>query len=147
MAIFHWGQAWDEFRDLERQVDHLLATIRFPFPVIRVERHYPAVNIYELADKLLVTAELPGLSADALEVTYSQGILTLKGGRQAPVGVPDEKFRRHERFLGTWQRAIPINERIKDELVSATLNDGMLQVWLPKADEALPRQIPVDSTG
>jgi len=145
MALFHWGQSWGEFHDLERQVDQLLQSIRFPFPVIRVERQFPPINLYDLPDQLLVTAEIPGVAPESLEVTFNQGVLMLKGSRQGP-SVPDEQFRRHERFWGAWQRAVPIDERIREDQVSAELNDGILLVRLPKSDENRSRQIPVTTT-
>lgn len=145
MALFHWGHAWGEFQDLERQVDRLLQSIRFPFPVIRVERHYPPINLYDLPDHLLLTAEIPGVTPERLEVTFNQGVLMLKGSRQGP-DISDDQFRRHERFWGEWQRSIPVNERIREEEVSAELNDGILVVRLPKIDDARTRQIPVTTT-
>ena len=146
MAIFQWGHRWGTFHDLERQVDRLLVSMRLPLPTIRINRHYPAVNMYELEDEFLLTAELPGTSPDNLELTVSGGILTLKGTRPGPESVPDEMFRRHERVWGNWQRSLSIQERIDEEHVSAEFNDGVLRVHLPKAKELQARQIPVTST-
>jgi HSP20 family protein len=143
MPVFRWRESWDPIRDLERQVDHLLGNLPFPFPAIRFERQYPPVNIYELADEYVLTAELPGLSPDKLDVSVSGGMLSLKGERPAPVGVTDEQFRRHERVWGHWERSIPVPERVNEERVSAEFNDGILKVHLPKAAELKPRQIAV----
>lgn len=146
MAVFQWGQSWEPFQDLERQVDRLFASMRLPFPTIRLDRHYPAVNMYELDKEFLLTAELPGTVPEKLEVTLSGGILTLKGSRPAPDGVPDERFRRHERIWGNWQRSFSIQERIAEDRVAAEFNDGILKIHLPKAEETQARQIPVVAT-
>jgi HSP20 family protein len=115
MPVFRWGDSWDAFRDLERQVDRLLSGLSLPIPVLRVERQYPPVNIYELPDEFLITAELPGVEPADLDLTVANGVLTLRGQRQGPAGVTDDQFRRHERMWGAWERAIPIPERIRDD--------------------------------
>lgn len=143
MAVFQWRQSWEPFRDLERQFDRLFANMRLPFPAIRLDRHFPPINLYELADEFLITAELPGVAGSDLELTFSGGILTLKGQRPAPAGVSDDRFRRHERVWGSWQRSISIQERIAEEKVAAEFTDGILKIHLPKAEETPVRQIPV----
>ena len=143
MPVFRWRESWEPFRDLERQVDRLLESLPFPFPVIRFERQYPPINLYELAEEYLLTAELPGNASENLELTVSSGVLTLKGKRPAPAGVADEQFRRHERVWGSWERSLNVPERVHEDKVSAEFADGILKIHLPKAPEAAPRQIQV----
>jgi HSP20 family protein len=143
MPVFRWREAWEPFRDLERQVDRLLESLPFPFPVIRFERQYPPVNLFELDGEYLITAELPGTSSENIELTVSGGVLTLKGKRLAPVGVSDDRFRRHERMWGAWERSLNVPERVEEDRVSAEFNDGILKIHLPKAAETKPRQIQV----
>jgi HSP20 family protein len=141
MPVFRWRDNWEPLRDLERQVDRLLEGIPFPFPAIRFERQFPPVNLFELDGEYLLTSELPGTTADSLELTVSGGVLTLKGNRPAPTGVGDEQFRRHERIWGKWERALTVPERVVEEQVSAEFNNGILKVHLPKAPEGKARQI------
>jgi HSP20 family protein len=143
MPVFRWRDGWEPLRDLERQVDRLLEGISFPIPTIRVERQFPPVNVYELDGEYLLTAELPGTAPESLELTVSNGVLTLKGGRLAPAGAVDEQFRRHERMWGNWERSLAVPERVIEDQVSAEFNDGILKVHLPKAAEVKPRQIQV----
>jgi len=143
MPVFHWGQAWDPFRDLEREVDQLLASVSLSFSGIRFGREYPPVNVYELDDQLLLTAELPGTRLEDLEVLVADGVLTLKGRRSGPDGVSDDRFRRQERPRGAWQRSLQLPERIVEEGMRAEFTNGILKVTLPKAPAITPRQIPV----
>jgi HSP20 family protein len=143
MPVFRWRDSWEPFRDLERQVDRLLESLPFPFPVLRLERQFPPVNLYELDDEYLLTAELPGTSSENLELTVGGGVLTLKGQRPAPPGVADEQFRRHERVWGSWERAISVPDRVQEEKVAAEFADGILKIHLPKLPEVKPRQIQV----
>ena len=143
MPVFRWGQTWDAFRDLEREMDRLLHSVNLTFPGLRLGRQYPLVNLYELEDEFLLTAELPGTRTEDLELTVAGGILTMKGKRHDPADVADDKFRRHERFRGSWQRSLSIPDRVREDQLSAEFNNGILRIRLPKAEEVRPRQIPV----
>jgi HSP20 family protein len=143
MPVFRWGQAWDPFHDLEREVDRLLASVSISFSGLRFGREYPAVNVYEVTDGLLLTAELPGTRPEDLEVFVTDGVLTLKGKRTGPDGVPDDRYRRQERLRGVWQRSLTLPERIQEDQMSAEFTNGILKVRLPKAPATIARQIPV----
>jgi len=143
MPVFRWGHSWDAFHDLEREVDRLLQGVNLTFHGVRLGRQYPLVNLYEVEDEFLLTAELPGTRVEDLELTVADGVLTLKGKRGDTEPIPDEHFRRHERFRGSWQRAIPLPDRVREEALNADFTNGILKVHLPKADQLRPRQIPV----
>lgn len=143
MPVFRWGQSWHSFRELEREVDRLLSSVNLTFHGIRLGRQYPAVNLYELSGEYLLTAELPGTRAEDLELTIAGGVLTIRGRRSDIEGVPDDRFRRHERFRGSWQRALSLPERVEEERLRAEFNHGILKIHLPKAEAPTPRQIPV----
>jgi HSP20 family protein len=129
--------------DLEQHVDRLLSSVRFPFPLIRFDRPYPPINVYELDDEYLVVVQLPGVGAESLELTVHDGLLVLKGHRNGPTGVQDERYRRHERIFGGWERTIPLPDRVKEERVSAEFNNGRLLVHLPKVMDVRSRTIRV----
>lgn len=143
MAMFHIRQGWEPLRDLERQVDRLLQGFRLPIPGIRFDQPYPAINLYELENEYLITAELPGMQAENLDLTVTGNNVILKGERAAPAGIADECFRRHERFWGQWQRLVTLPERVMDDRVVAEFNDGTLKIHLPKSEILKTRQIPV----
>jgi HSP20 family protein len=143
MPVFRWGQTWHAFHDLEREVDRLLSSVNLTLHGIRLRRQYPAVNLYELDHEFLLTAEVAGTRREDLEVTIAGGILTIKGKRGDVEGVPEDRFRRHERFHGAWQRSLTIPDRVQEGRLSAEFNHGILKIHLPKAEAVAPRQIPV----
>ena len=143
MPVFRWGEDWNPFHDLERKVEGLLKSVHLSFNGIRFGRQYPAVNLYELADEFILTAEIPGTRSEDLELTIAGSILTIKGTRSDPEGIPEDRFRRHERFRGAWQRSLSIPDRIEEERLTAEFNHGVLIVHLPKAEGGRPRIIPV----
>jgi HSP20 family protein len=143
MPVFRWGHTWGGFGDLEQEVDRLLRGVRLTMPGVALGRPYPAINMYEVDGEFLLTAELPGTRPEDLEISISRGVLTIKGRRVDPEEISDDKFRRHERFRGTWQRALTLPERVKEDQLSADFRNGLLTIHLPKADEAPIRRIPV----
>jgi len=144
MAVFRWGHTFDAFRDLEREVDRLMRSLTMEG--FRIGRPFPAVNIYELEDEILLTAELPGVSADELDLSVSNGLLTLKGIRSESPPVQEERYRRSERPVGQWERTFSLPEKVRDEDMFAELNHGILKLHLPKAPSEEPRRIPVTET-
>lgn len=141
MPIFRWGHAFDAFRDLEREVDRLMQSLTLEG--LRVGRPFPAVNIYELESEFLLTAQLPGVSADELELSVAGGMLTMSGARRHHQDVSEERYRRTERPAGQWERSFSLPEKVREDEMFAELNHGVLKLHLPKAPSTQPRQIPV----
>jgi HSP20 family protein len=147
MPVFRWGHSWEAFQDFEREVDRLLSSVNFAFQGIRLGRQYPSINLYELPDEYVLTAELPGTKADEIELALGNGVLKLKGRRSESNGVPEERYRRQERFRGEWERSLSIPERVREEGLTAEFVDGILRVHLPKGEQSQPRRIRVSEGG
>ncbi len=143
MAVFRWGQSWDAFHDLEREVDRILQSVNLTFQGLRFGRQYPPINLYELPDEFLMTAELPGLKGEDLELTVANGVLSMKGRHSDPTGAAEERFRRQERPRGVWQRSISLPDRVRTDNLNAEFVNGILTIHLPKAEETKARQIPI----
>lgn len=140
MAVFRWGNAWDAFQNLEREMDSVLSSV---LQGLRFGSQYPCVNLYEAGDAFVLTAELAGTRPEDLDLTVANGILTLKGKLTGPPNVPDEAFRRQERPRGTWQRTLSLPAPVLEDQVGAEFSHGVLTIRLPKASMSPPRQIPV----
>lgn len=143
MAVFRWGHHWDAFGDLEREVDRLLKSVNLSFQGLRFGRQYPAVNLYDLPQQYLLTAELPGVKPEDLDLSVAGGVLTIRGTRQEPEHAQDHRYRRQERPHGNWQRSLSVPDRVIEDEVRAELTNGVLKIHLPKAPEEVPRQIPI----
>ncbi len=147
MAVFRWGQGWQAFHDLEREVDRLLQNVNLTFERIRWGRRYPPINLYEREDEYILTAELPGMRAEDLELTVTGNVLTMRGRRSDLPDVPPERYRRQERPRGAWERTVSIPDRVNTDELSAEFSNGVLTVHFPKEARLKPRQIPVIETG
>ena len=103
----------------------------------------PAVDITERKDAYLVTAEVPGVGIDDVELTILDGVLTIQGERQHVADVDGEKVHRAERRYGMFRRSITLPRHVQADKNEATAQDGVLQVLVPKAQEAHARHIQV----
>ncbi|MBO0695187.1 MAG: Hsp20/alpha crystallin family protein [Verrucomicrobia bacterium] len=103
----------------------------------------PALDLYQSNDNVIAVVELPGMRKDDIEISLHDGILTISGERKRESGRDSNNSERTERYVGTFRRSITLPTRVDANKVSATYQDGILTVKLPKADEAKPKQIQV----
>jgi HSP20 family protein len=148
---------WRDFNDTLRTLDLLHRHIDRAFedwaerpeaPLLarrRAPLAWPPTNVFETKDAFLVKAEVPGLAEGDVSVSVEDEALVIRGERKSQV---PEGYKVHlrERAPVAFTRKVPLPVRVDFDAVTAALKDGVLTVTLPKAREALPRQITVKST-
>ena len=102
----------------------------------------PALDLYQSNDNVVAIIELPGMRKEDIEISLHDGTLTISGERRRETS-NGENTERTERYIGKFRRSITLPARVDANKVSATYQDGILTVTLPKAEEAKPKQIPV----
>jgi len=142
---------WDPFRDLisiqdrmNRLFDQTLARTRGEEEGISASTWMPAVDIYETADRVVMKAELPGLTREDIEINVRDNTLSLRGERKFEKEVKEENYLRIERAYGSFQRSFTLPATIHQDKIRAVFKDGVLELSLPKAEEACPKQIKID---
>jgi HSP20 family protein len=93
------------------------------------------MDVYQKNGTLMITAELPGLKPEDVEVTVEDGDLIIKGERKAEKEVKEKDYYRMERSYGEFYRRQPLPEGIKPEQITATFADGVLHVTIPASPE------------
>lgn len=148
MAIVRW---LDPFRDLSTIQERMnqifedaLARSRGREEGLRSGMWTPAVDIYENNESVVVRAELPGVEKDRISVEVKDGILSLRGERKFEKEVKEESYHRIERSYGNFQRSFSLPVSVDQEKVTAKFKDGVLEVILPKREQAKPKQIKVN---
>jgi HSP20 family protein len=146
---------WRDFDDTLRTLDLLQRRIDRAFdgwadpasaarerPRHRARPAWPPTNVFETKEAFIVKAEVPGLSKSDVSVSMEDDALLVRGERKGEV--PDGyKVHLRERASIAFARKLPLPGRVDPEGVTATLENGVLTITLPKAKEALPRQIAV----
>jgi HSP20 family protein len=103
----------------------------------------PALDISERKDAYLVTVELPGVQADDLQITLEDGLLTIQGERHFAHDSSEQQFHRVERCYGAFRRSITLPAHVMAEGIQASADNGVLQIVVPKMEEATPKRIQV----
>ncbi len=141
---------WDPFRDLLSIQDRMNKLFEETVSRSRAQEGIagstwsPAVDIFETPDTIVLTAELPGLTKEDIEIEIRDHTLTLKGERRLAKDVQEENYLRIERAYGVFQRAFTLPTTIQQEKIRAVFRDGVLELTLPKADEARPKKIAIE---
>src|SRR4030095_9905037 len=107
----------------------------------------PALDIAERTDAYLVTVELPGVKLDDLDITLEDRLITIQGERQFTSESSEQQYHRVERSSGTFRRSITLPAQIMADAVAASMEDGVLRILVPKAEEAKPTRIQVTPGG
>jgi HSP20 family protein len=107
----------------------------------------PALDIAERKDAYLVAVELPGVKLDDLKITLDDGLLTIQGERHVADEASEQQYHRIERRYGAFRRSITLPAHVMAEGVEASFEEGVLQILVPKAEEAKPKRIEVRPGG
>ena len=139
---------WDPVNELERirrEIDEMFdpAPRRF-FTDGLFEREFsPAMDVVENTDGFLVSIDLPGVDRKDIELSVADNVLTIKGEKKGGAEDKDGKVYRKESWEGSFQRTIALPQGVDPVKIDAKMQDGVLEVSLPKREEAKPRQITV----
>jgi HSP20 family protein len=101
----------------------------------------PAVDVYEEKDDLIVKAEVPGLTKEDLEVSLSESVLTIKGERKKEEEVQRDSYYQNELSYGSFVRTVELPVEVKTDQVKAFFKDGILEIRLPKTEDAKSKTI------
>ena len=101
MSGLSWQRRLDPFQEIQREMGRLFESFEpLPMQTWRLARQFPAVNLYDSGDHYVLTIPASGMNPEDLDLSITGETLTLRGERKRPEGVPEEKYRRQERFFG-----------------------------------------------
>jgi HSP20 family protein len=104
----------------------------------------PAVDIYETEHELVVKADLPDVDPKDLDIRVENNILTIRGDRKFEKKVNEEHYLRVERAYGSFSRSFSLANTVNSEAIKADYQNGVLELTVPKREEAKPKQIKVN---
>jgi HSP20 family protein len=103
----------------------------------------PALDVHETGDEMVVSAALPGLKPEDVDITITGQTLSIRGEFKADEKVQRDQYLYRERRFGTFHRQLQLPVRVQGDAATATFEDGVLTLSIPKAEEVKPRQIQV----
>jgi HSP20 family protein len=154
MPILRWsptqtgyGNPWREMERLRNHFENLMENFSGggTSPLRRGAGVYPPLNLAEDTDNLYLTAELPGVRPEDLDLSVEGDGLILRGERTIAETDKKVNYHRREREAGTFRRIVSLPVKVDAEKVSAKFRNGVLTATLPKAPEAKARQIDIQA--
>ena len=129
---------WNDMRRLQREMDSLVSSA-----FRSRSTDFPAVNLWTCQESAIVTAELPGVDLNDVDISVVGDTLSIRGTRRPLQLGEGETYHRRERGVGEFARVMQLPFRVEPDEVSATLKNGNLSISLPRAHADRPRKIQV----
>lgn len=103
----------------------------------------PALDVHQTADEIVVTATLPGIEPEDVDITITGQTLSIRGEFKADEKVERDQYLYRERRFGSFKRQLQLPVRVQGDAATATFENGLLTLAIPKAEDVKPRQIQV----
>jgi HSP20 family protein len=134
-----------EFERMRRDMDRLWESF-FERGVPRADDEgewLPSLDVAETKDEIVVKAEVPGMDPKDIDISLSDGLLTIKGEKKQEREEKEEDYHLVERSYGTFTRSVRLPKEVKRDKISASYKNGVLRVTLPKSEEAKQKEIKI----
>ena len=143
MELVRW-EPFEGLNTIQSRINDLFTAGRTrAYPTSTTGVWYPPVDILESKESCLVRAELPGMKREDLNLEVHDGVLTLSGERNLEEPADGVEYQRTERVAGKFSRSFYLPQTVKHDGINATYRDGILEIHVPKAEEAKPKQITI----
>ena len=129
-----------EMMNLQREINRLFSNVGETTTL-----DYPAINVWQEDNSIIVTTELPGIDPEEIDISVTGATLTLSGTNKADSIKEGETYLRQERELGNFQRNFQLPFHVDSQKIEAKYEKGILQITLPRLKEDLPKKIKINS--
>ena len=139
---------WEPFREiaaLQNDMGRLMSTFLGQANGETSRTWVPAVDVWEVEDRLVYAFDLPGIPEDKISVEFDDGSLTVSGERERAEEVKNDGFYRYERRFGSFSRTVGLPQGVTEGDVNAEYRDGVLEISIKKPEAPKPRRIQVGS--
>ena len=146
MAIVRW-EPLRELSSLQTEMNRLFNTAFDGGGSVQrgLRRWVPPVDLVEAKDEFVLRADLPGMTEQDVNVELEDSVLTISGERKAESEERDEGFYRIERAFGQFSRSLTLPKGVDPAGITASFNNGVLEVRVPKPEQSLPRRIEIQA--
>jgi HSP20 family protein len=143
MALIRWEPS-EGLMSLRRDMDRLFEDFfeRAPW---RGGAGEPAVEVSDTPEAVVVKAQVPGIKKEDLQVNITDNAITLKGEMKEEEKKEEKNYHRREIRYGAFTRTVPLPAAVQADKAAAQLKDGVLEVTIPKSEQAKAKQIPIQT--
>ena len=142
MSLVHYKPA-NLFQQFDNELNRFLSNTTAANAANQTHDWTPAVDIREEANRYVLEADIPGITREDLDISLEESVLTIKGERTVRSEDDHEAYRRKERSHGSFVRQFTLPDTVNAEAISASINNGVLEIGIPKQEKPVPRKITV----
>ena len=134
-----------ELYSLQREFNRLFGTVfdSQTGAATPARRWVPAIDVVEEDERYALRADLPGLTEDDVRIEVEDGVLTISGERRSSSEERKEGYYRLERSSGSFSRSVRLPQGVAAEAIEASFANGVLEVSIPKPEQAKPRRVAI----
>ncbi|HAK88841.1 MAG: hypothetical protein A2077_01550 [Nitrospirae bacterium GWC2_46_6] len=150
MSIVKWSPL-KELEEMRKDMDRLFDEFFSPVTRRRIGRLKPEMGVivpniemYDRKNEIVLKAELPGVSKENIDLTITKDSITLKGEVKKEEEIKEEDYYASERSYGSFTRTIALPAEVDSEKSKASFKNGVLEIVLPKREEAKPKEIKIE---
>ena len=136
-----YGNPWSDMRRLQSEINQLLQSAAAP-----AASSFPYVNVYASPDAITITAELPGVAEEDLDLMVHRDTLSIRGERKDAGADEAKGYHRRERRVGRFVRTLSLPYAVDPERVEAEMNNGVLRLTLNRPESDKPKRIRVKTS-
>jgi HSP20 family protein len=140
MALIKWTPFLDSFDDMDKMFSDFM-------PVVRQGSggFVPAVDMYEDSDNVIIETQLAGIDPEKVDISIENDVLTVRGESEKKSEVEDKNYYRKEIRRGSFYRSVPLPTHVLGDKATAVAEGGILKISVPKAPEAKPKKITIQT--
>lgn len=131
---------WREMDRIRKEFDNIFSG----YQRVTDSGTYPLLNVYDNRDEVIVTAELPGMTKEKVNITFMDEVLTVSGKLEPLADTQKMTAVRHERSIGAFEKRVHVPFKVQQDKISASFEDGVLTIRMPKSEEARPKTITIE---
>ncbi len=135
-----------EFERMRKEMDRFWGSLlegRLRSKPEEGEEWFPSLDVVETKNELVVKAEVPGMDPKDIDISLSDGMLTIKGEKKQEKEEKEADYHLIERSYGAFARSVQLPSEVQSDKISAAYRDGILKITLPKSEEAKKKEIKI----
>jgi len=136
-------ELWDDGDIFDRVFRRMNPFVQLPELSAETLGWTPSVDLVDNDEEYLLTADLPGVRREDVEITFEDGVLTLKGMRKQESEKKERKYHIWERSYGSFERSFTLPRTVDPEKIRADFEDGVVKIHMPKSAESRGRRIQI----
>lgn len=145
MSIINWNP-FTELEDIQSDINKLFDDSLFRKRKAKTSElsfWQPVIDVIENKNEFKIRAEIPGIVKEDIKININNDVLTIKGEKKQETEEKEANYHRTERIYGLFQRQLALPQNVDANKISAKFKDGVLEVVIPKGEEAKPKEIKV----